>query len=88
MNGLAENKITFYTRKGCTLCEKAKAEILELKDAYPFTLEEIDIDTSDELTERYGVMIPVVHLNGEEIAFGIINKIDISNRLQEKTLNL
>jgi glutaredoxin len=85
---MSENIITLYTRKGCTLCEKAKAEIVELRDSYSFTLEEINIDTSDELTERYGIMIPVVHLNGEEIAFGIINKIDISNRLQEKTMNL
>ncbi|OLS35306.1 glutaredoxin family protein [Bacillus sp. MRMR6] len=85
---MSENIITFYTRKGCTLCDKAKAQILELKDSYPFTLAEIDIAKSDELTERYGMMIPVVLLNGEEIGFGIINKFDISNRLQEKTLNL
>jgi hypothetical protein len=32
-------------------------------------------------------MIPVVQINGEEAVFGIINKIDISNRLQEKSQN-
>lgn len=61
--------------------------ILELQDQYKFSLEEIDIDKSDELTEQYGIMIPVVHINGEEVGFGIINKKDISNRLQEKTEN-
>lgn len=76
--------ITLYTRNRCPLCDKAKNSILELKQQWDFTLEEIDIDESDELTELYGIMIPVVHIDGEEVAFGIINKFDISNRLQEK----
>jgi glutaredoxin len=84
---MPQTVITFYTRKRCPLCEKAKKLILELKEEWNFTLEEIDIDESDELTELYGMMIPVVQINGEEAAFGIINKIDISNRLQEKTQN-
>jgi glutaredoxin len=84
---MPQTVITFYTRKRCPLCEKAKKLILELKEEWKFTLEEIDIDESDELTELYGMMIPVVQINGEEAAFGIINKIDISNRLQEKSQN-
>jgi glutaredoxin len=84
---MLQTVISFYTRKRCPLCEKAKRTILELKEEFNFSLEEIDIDESDELTELYGIMIPVVHIDGEEVAFGIINKIDISNRLQEKTQN-
>ena len=82
---MPQTVITFYTRKRCPLCEKAKELILELKEEWDFSFEEIDIDESDELTEQYGIMIPVVHINGEEVAFGIINKMDIRNRLQEKT---
>ncbi|MBY0146396.1 glutaredoxin family protein [Neobacillus niacini] len=82
---MPQTVITFYTRKRCPLCEKAKELILELKEEWNFSFEEIDIDESDELTEQYGIMIPVVHINGEEVAFGIINKMDIRNRLQEKT---
>jgi glutaredoxin len=84
---MPQTEITFYTRKRCPLCEKAKKMILELKEEWNFSFEEIDIDESDELTELYGIMIPVVQINGEEVAFGIINKIDISNRLQEKSEN-
>lgn len=80
--------ITLYTRNRCSLCDKAKNLILELKQQWDFTLEEIDIDQSDELTELYGIMIPVVLIDGEEVAFGIINKLDISNRLQGKNENL
>lgn len=75
--------ITLYTRLHCHLCEQAKQLIMELKNDYPFVLEEIDIDQSDELTEQYGLMIPVVLINGEEAAFGQINKFIIRNRLQE-----
>jgi glutaredoxin len=82
---MPQTVITFYTRKRCPLCEKAKELVLELKEEWNFSFEEIDIDESDELTEQYGIMIPVVHINGEEVAFGIINKMDIRNRLQEKT---
>jgi len=84
---MPETKITLYTRKRCSLCDKAKIMIEELKKDWNFTFEEVDIDQSDELTELYGIMIPVVQIDGEEVAFGIINKIDISNRLQEKTKN-
>jgi glutaredoxin len=80
--------ITLYTRTGCPLCEKAKDTLLELKKETDFTLEEIDIESSDDLTERYGLMIPVVHIDGEEVAYGFVNKFDISNRLHEKSKTL
>jgi glutaredoxin len=76
--------ITLYTRKSCPLCDKAKSTLFELKKDWTFTLDEIDIESSDELTELYGLMIPVVQIDGEEAGFGVINKFDISNRLQEK----
>lgn len=76
--------ITFYTRKQCPLCDKAKKTLLELKDEWEFTFEEIDIAESDDLTEKFGIMIPVIYLGGEEIAYGSVNKFDISNRLQKK----
>ncbi len=78
--------ITLYTRGRCPLCDKAKATLLEIQEKWDFNLEEFDIDASDELTERYGLMIPVVQLDGEEVGFGYIDIIDISNRLQEKNL--
>jgi hypothetical protein len=56
--------------------------IMELKNEYSFTIEEIDIDQNDELIERYGLMIPVLSINGEEAAYGQINKNILRNRLQ------
>lgn len=81
---MSQTTITLYTRKSCPLCDKAKDTLLELKEEWNFHLEEIDIETSDELTERYGLMIPVVLIDGEEAGYGFVNKFDIRNRLHEK----
>jgi glutaredoxin len=76
--------LTFYTRKKCPLCDKAKVTIDELYNELDFKFIEKDIDESDELTEKYGLMIPVVVIDGEEVEYGHVNKIVISNRLQGK----
>ncbi|AIE61292.1 glutaredoxin family protein [Bacillus methanolicus] len=78
-------KIIFYTRKKCPLCEKAKQVLQEIKSEYPFTLEEVDIDESDALTEKFGLMIPVVEIDGEVVQYGHVDKIVMIKRLQEKT---
>lgn len=80
---MPEMVLTLYTRKNCHLCEQAKQAISELKGEFHFMLEEIDIDRSDELTETYGLMIPVLLINGKEAAFGQINHHIIRNCLQE-----
>lgn len=80
--------VKLYTRNRCPLCDKAKTILLELQEEWGFTLEEADIDQDDYLTEQYGLMIPVVEIDGEEVQFGQINKMFISNRLHEKNANL
>ncbi|PLR87910.1 glutaredoxin family protein [Bacillus sp. V33-4] len=77
-------KLTFYTRTKCPLCDKAKTALIEMRSEYPFELEERDIDESDELTEKYGLMIPVVELDGEMLQYGHIDKFELSKRLQKK----
>lgn len=80
---MSQRVLTLYTRQQCHLCEQAMQAIMELKNEYSFTIEEIDIDQNDELTEKYGLMIPVLLINGKEAVYGQINKNIISKRLQE-----
>lgn len=82
---MKKRTLVLYTRSRCSLCDKAKKVILELQEEWDFILEEIDIDTSDELTEKYGIMIPVVEIDGEEIQYGQIDYLTISEAFSEKS---
>jgi len=53
-------KIHLYSTLGCHLCEQAKSVLWPLLSHYQYELVEIDIATSDELIERYGIRIPVL----------------------------
>ena len=76
--------VKFYTRNKCHLCVNAKAILSELKSEFDFDLEEIDIDSDDKLTELYGIMIPVVVMDGEEVQYGQIEREYLVKRFQEK----
>ncbi len=53
-------KVYLYSTLGCHLCEQAKSILWPLLLQYQHELVEVDIATSDELIERYGVRIPVL----------------------------
>lgn len=80
--------LKLYTRNRCHLCENAKAMIFSLKEKWDFHYEEADIDASDELIEKYGLMIPVVEINGEEVQYGQIDKDLLEDELIRKNTSL
>ncbi|WP_170209284.1 glutaredoxin family protein [Robertmurraya kyonggiensis] len=75
--------VKLYTRKGCHLCENGKSILLKLKEKWDFHYVEADIDESDELTEKYGIMIPVIEVDGEEVQFGQIDEWTIEEALSK-----
>ena len=61
--------VTLYTRPGCHLCDEAREAILRMRaGGADFELEEIDIETDDELHRVYLERIPVVAVDGELIS--------------------
>ena len=58
--------LLLYTRKDCCLCEEMKSSLMQVGDRIPFTLEEIDVDTSPVLQEKYGNDVPVLFINGRK----------------------
>ncbi|GGJ64615.1 glutaredoxin [Anoxybacillus voinovskiensis] len=76
--------VTLYSKIDCPLCEKAKAVLQELQQEYGFEINEIDIYKDDALLEKYQLMIPVVEVDGEELAYGRIHKEFIRKRLLER----
>lgn len=75
-------EVIYYTRKKCELCEDGKLLLQILQKEYRFDIIEKDIDTSDELTERYGLMIPVVEIDGEIIQYGQIDLLALEDTMK------
>ena len=66
-------KLTVLTRAGCHLCDEAMKDLrshLGSPDyrGPAFEIEEIDLDSDDELHRRYLERIPVIQVGGETVS--------------------
>jgi glutaredoxin len=62
-------RVRLYTRPDCHLCGEARQGLLELRaEGLDFELEEIDIETDDQLVRRYLERIPIVEVEGEIVS--------------------
>ena len=53
-------RVTLYTKKDCTLCDQARADLAELQPSVPHRLVEIDVESDPVLSARHGDSVPVV----------------------------
>ena len=56
-------RVTLYTRKDCCLCEEMKKIVRTVAAEAPLEVEEIDVDGSPDLQERYGNEVPVLFID-------------------------
>jgi glutaredoxin len=63
-----KHQVTIYSKPDCHLCERAKEVIARCRQKTGFALVEVDISQSAELLGRYSHDIPVILLDGREIA--------------------
>ena len=63
---MSKLQVIIYSRPGCHLCDEAKAAILSAGCSEQFVLEEINIESDEELLRKYKYDIPVVAINGVE----------------------
>ncbi len=76
------NTVTLYSRPGCHLCDEARTALLQLRnEGVDFELEEIDIETDDELHRAYLERIPVVAVDGELVSELILDSGALRARL-------
>jgi glutaredoxin len=59
---MSEFDVILYTRRGCCLCDQAKA----LLEQHGLEVREVDIDADPQLRERYTECVPVAVINGRE----------------------
>lgn len=58
--------VIIYSRPGCHLCDEAKAAIQSAGCSDRFTLEEVNIESDEELLRKYKYDIPIVTIDGVE----------------------
>ena len=60
--------VTLYGKPGCHLCEEARAAVAAAARDRRFELRELDVSADPRLNARYGERIPVVEVDGVEVA--------------------
>jgi len=70
---MSKPHVIIYSRPGCHLCDEAKAAITSAGCSDQFTLEEINIESDDELLRKYKYDIPVIAIDGVE---SFIHRVD------------
>ena len=68
------SRLVLYGRPDCHLCDEARDGLQALlADGVSFELEEVDIETDDELFKRFLERIPVIELDGEIVSELFLN---------------
>lgn len=52
--------VKFLTRHGCHLCDEARPILTKVAKGMNVVVEEVDVDSDDELIRLYGLRIPVI----------------------------
>lgn len=74
--------ITLYTRPNCELCEEAKLMLELVKEDFPLEYQEVNIESDEQLHEKYMVMIPVLEKEGELLIYGRIGYVELLEALE------
>ncbi len=69
--------VVLYGKPDCSLCEKASAILERLRRDFDFRIEHVDITRDPGLSRRYRERIPVLVLEGQEVAWGIVTIPDL-----------
>jgi glutaredoxin len=76
-------EVTLYTRPGCHLCSDAKAVMQPLLKEFGATLREVNIDSDNELGERYSWDIPVIFIGQHKAAKHRVDPAQFRRQLEE-----
>lgn len=61
-------KVTLYSKSDCGLCDAAEEVLRQLQREIRFSIEVVDIETDKSLYDRYWDRVPVVAVEGKELA--------------------
>ena len=81
-----KTELLLYTRKDCCLCEEMKSTLGRVANRVPFALEEIDVDTSPALQEKYGNEVPLLFINGRKAFKYRLTAKELEQRLKREAV--
>jgi len=76
-------KVIFYSRPGCSLCEEGFLTLKLVQEDIPFKIEILNIEDDEALHEKYMLMIPVVEKDGNVIQYGQLDYVTLLEALGE-----
>ena len=79
---MSKPHVVIYSRPGCHLCDEAKAAILSAGCGDQFVLEEINIESDEELLRKYKYDIPVIAINGVETFMHRVDPKEFKTRIK------
>ena len=74
--------ITISSKKDCHLCDIAKETLLKLRQDFPFSLTEIDIEEDNMAFEKYKHLIPVIEIDGKKVFTYRVNENELKRILK------
>ncbi len=77
--------IIIYSKKDCHLCDIAKETLLKVRQEFPFSLTEVDIETDKTVFEKYKYLIPVIEIDGEKAFYYKVDENEFKKLLKLKS---
>ena len=78
---MSKAHVIIYSRPGCHLCEEAKAAIMNAGCGDQFTLEEVNIESDEQLLRKYKYDIPVIAIDGVEAFMHRVDPAEFRTRI-------
>ncbi len=64
------HRLLMYTRPGCGLCHEMREQLEPWSSRPDVEFTQVDISGDASLQERFGLRIPVLFVDGDELCFG------------------
>jgi glutaredoxin len=75
-------KVTLYTKSDCGLCREAEAMLRRISGKIRFELELVDIEADRAAYASFWDRVPVVAVNGEEVAAAPLDEMRLASVLR------
>jgi glutaredoxin len=75
--------LILYTRKDCCLCQEMKEVVWPVAESFNLAVQEVDVDSSVELQEKYGNEVPVLAVNGRKAFKYRLTAKELAKRLRK-----